>query len=310
MTGQIHPYEPAFEAALLALEQQCPQGKVVQLVMDREQFITRSAVFDHYGVLTYWIDGELVSVSARAKAMFILNGELDNVSFLYDARTRPAFRNRNVQTTLAKQLITDFSEPNSLTRAIITIKATNLTMLWLGRKHGGKFTYNFTYLTLPTRQPIKPPTDDRLEKPPLFSTDLLTRREELQDFYTLYTGTLGVWHLDQVYQLRVVHLAGWLRIIKRITSGLSGRKLAIPDQGQTLRMRLLMGFQAQYAPALNSILADLAQQGVDYLLVATHPQDGLYRWLRPYAIDTTSYALLADFPLSPTDQITLDVRCL
>jgi hypothetical protein len=310
MNGQIHPYEPAYEGALLALEQQCPQGKVVQLVMEREQFITRSAVFDSYGMLTYWIDGELVSFSARAKTMFILNGEKENVSFLYDARTHPAFRNRNVQTTIAKQLITEFSLPNGLTRAIVTIKATNLTMLWLGRKHGGKSTYNFTYLTIPTRQHIALPTDDRLEKPPFFSTDLLTRRKELQDFYTLYAGTLGVWHLDQVYQLRVVHLAGWLRIIKQLTSGLSGRKLAIPDQGQTLRMRLLMGFQPQYTPALNSILDDLAQQGIDYLLVATHPQDGLYRWLRPYAIDTTPYVLLADFPIQQTDQVTVDVRCL
>lgn len=310
MNGQIRGYEPAYEGALLALEQQCPQGNVVQLVMDRDQFITRSAVFDRYGMLTYWLDEELVSVSARAKAVFILNGERDTVNFLYDARTHPAFRNRNLQTTIAKQLITDFSQPNGLTRAIITVKANNLTMLWLGRKHGGKSTYNFNYLTLPTRQHIKLPTDDRLQKPALFSTDLLTRREELQDFYTLYTGTLGVWHLDQVYQLRVIHLAGWLRIVKQLTSGLSGRKLAIPDKGQTLRMRLLMGFQPQYAPTLNVILDDLAHQGIDYLLVATHPQDGLYRWLKPYAIDTTPYALLADFPLFPTDQITLDVRCL
>ena len=310
MNGQIRGYEPAYEGALLALEQMCPQGNVVQLVMDLDQFIIRSAVFDRYGMLTYWLDEELVSVSARAETVFILNGEPDKVNFLYDARTHPAYRNQNLQTTIAKKLITDFSQPNGLTRAIVTIKANNLTMLWLGRKHGGKSTYNFTYLTLPTRQHIKLPTDDRLQKTPLFSTDLLTRRAELQDFYTLYTGTLGVWHLDQVYQLRVVHLAGWLHTIKQLTSGLSGRKLAIPDQGQTLRMRLLMGFQPQYAPDLNTILDDLAQQGIDYLLVATHPQDGLYRWLKPYAIDTTPYALLADFPLSHTDPITLDVRCL
>ncbi|MBC7568884.1 MAG: hypothetical protein H7319_04005 [Spirosoma sp.] len=310
MNEQIHPYDTAYESALLALEQQCPQGKVVQLVMDREHFITRSVVFDRYGMLTYWLDGELVSVSARAKSMFILNGKEENVNFLYDARTHPAFRNRKAQTTIAKRLVTEFSQPNGLIRSIITVKANNLTMLWLGRKHGGKFTYKFTYLTIPTRQQIALPADDRLAKQPLFSTDLLTRREELQSFYTQYDGSLGVWHLDQIYQLRVVHLAGWLRLIKRLTEGISGRKVPIPNQGETLRMRLLMGFQPQHATKLNVILDDLAQQGIDYLLVATHSQDGLYRWLKPHAIDTTPYVLLADFPLLQTDQLTIDVRCL
>ena len=80
------------------------------------------------------------------------------------------------------------------------------------------------------------------------------------------------------------------------------------DDGR--RMRLLMEFQPAYATALTDLLADTAQQGIDYLLVATHPKDDLYHWLRPYAIDRTNYSLFADFAVRPTDQLVLDVRCL
>ncbi|HEX9957017.1 MAG TPA: hypothetical protein VGA96_07170, partial [Fibrella sp.] len=304
--------EPGFDASLVALEQQCPQGNAVKLVMDRTQFITRSAVFYRYRMLTYWVDSKLVSVSACAETEMEINGKRERAIFFYDGRTHPHYRNHGLQSSLARRLFTEFNQIYGLDRSVLTLKTNNLAMLWMGRKNVGRSTttYKFTYLTVPTSQRITLPTDDRLEKPPLFSTDLLTGRDELQNFYTLYAGTLGVWRLDQVYQLRVVHLAGWLRLAKQLISGAAGRKLGIPDKDQVLPMRLLMGFQPQYAAEINPLLADLAQQGIEYLLVATHPEDGLYRWLKPYAIDTTSYTLLADFPLQRQDKLTLDVRCL
>ncbi|GAB4038993.1 hypothetical protein [Spirosoma gilvum] len=311
MREGILPYEPAFEADLLALEQACPQGSTfLQLVMDRPQFITRSAVFDRYAQLTYWLNDRLVSVSACAETRLSLNGELSKIGFHYDARTHPDFRNKGLQGMLTRKLLTDFSQPNNLNRSIVTFKANNLETLWLGKKEGGKSLYNFTYLTLPTQKQISPPKPGQLRTSSLFSTDLLTGREELKDFYTYYSGSLGVWHLDKVYQLRVLHLASWLRILKTLTSGFGQQASRIPNQGQTLPMRLLMGFQAEHAGDLNDVLADTARQGIDYLLVVTHPRDGLYKWLRPYAIDTTQYALLADFSIQPTDQLTLDIRCL
>lgn len=312
MNGEIHPYEPGFDADLLALEQQCPQGKVVQLVMDRTEFITRSAVFDRYRMLTYWVGHKLVSVSACAETEMEINGKREKAIFFYDGRTHPKYRSQGLQSSLARKLFTEFNQAYGLDRSVLTLKTSNLAMLWLGRKNVGRPTssYQFTYLTVLTSQRIALPKDDRLEKAPLFSTDLLTGRAELQDFYTLYAGTLGVWHLDRVYRLRVVHLAGWLRLIRRFLPVAMGRKLGIPDNDQVLPMRLLIGFQPQHAAEMNHVLADLAQQGIEYLLVATHPEDGLYRWLKPYAIDTTAYTLLADFSLQRQDKLTVDVRCL
>ncbi|GAB3955497.1 hypothetical protein GCM10028805_43220 [Spirosoma harenae] len=311
MNKGILPYAPAFEADLLALERACPQGsRMLQMVMERPQFITRSAVFDRYDQLTYWINNRLVSVSACAETRINLNGEPRQIGFHYDARTHPDFRNRGLQGLLTRRLLTEFSQPTGLTQTIVTFKANNLATLLLGKKEGGKSLYNFTYLTVPTRSKISSPAVDQLRNAPFFSTDLLSGQEKLREYYTRYIGTLGVWHLEKVYQLRVVHLASWLRIVKKFVSGFGQQHTRIPSEGQTLRMRLLMGFQAEHATVLNDLLADMAQQGIDYLLVATHPNDGLYHWLRPYAIDTTNYSLLADFAVQPTDQLTLDVRCL
>ena len=84
----------------------------------------------------------------------------------------------------------------------------------------------------------------------------------------------------------------------------------LPGQQQIMEFATLFNHTEENINALNEVLEHLRKKGKQFLLICCSERDKLYRYLKPYSINTYGYYLLSDFPISKEDIITVDVRCL
>lgn len=84
----------------------------------------------------------------------------------------------------------------------------------------------------------------------------------------------------------------------------------MPQEGDTLQFACLYNHQPHNLSGINSVLQELENTGIDYLLVCCRKRDAIYRTLQKYSINTYGYYILTDFPVRRRDRVTIDVRCL
>ena len=154
---RIVPYTAEWEAALIELERESPQGKHIRLEMVRDRLLDRSRVFDDYQLYVMCTDDDrLVGMAAAAVTEIDHNGSQMPVGFCYDLRIKPEFRRRGYAKMMGDHVIKHFFEPRAVDRYFLTMKKTNTAVLRsaqsvLDLAH----TYPFCYLTLPTSAHVR-----------------------------------------------------------------------------------------------------------------------------------------------------------
>ena len=307
----IVPYNSQYDDFLRQLDQQAPQGSWVQLELLRDHFLSRALVFDDYQAsILLDAHGQPVGAGISALVPVLLDGQRTTAGFGFDVKVLPAYRGQHFASRLAAHAIEHHFKPAGADIQLLTTKKSN--KLILGRMIGrlmDTHLYDFVYLTLPTRRPLRPgkPGGEAVR----LHIDLLSERPMLHDYYELSPTGLGIWHLHKCYRLRIRHLHPLLRTALRLRTLLRGpQALPLPQQGDELRMAALFRFSESQLAQLDSHLPALAQQGIDYLLVCCRRGDRIYQQLQPSSIYTYDYYLIGNHDFSQNQSITLDVRCL
>ena len=151
MSASIIPYTPYFDEAISHLEASVVQGRQVQLRMLKDHFLSRSSVFSEYSpCLAVDNTNQLLGASVGAKTKMIVNGQLLDAGFVYDAKVHPSHRNKGVGRLMAKHHKEWFST-EGLKNNFTTLKLSNAPVIQLSAKAiGNIWLYDFVYLTIPT----------------------------------------------------------------------------------------------------------------------------------------------------------------
>jgi hypothetical protein len=114
-----------------------------------------------------------------------------------------------------------------------------------------------------------------------------------------------------LYQLQIEKLS-WLN--KRVLAWIrkvSPKKYAVlPKEKEIMQFATLFNHSVENIESINEVLQHMQADGKGFLLVCCCKGDGIYNYLNQYSINTYEYYMLADFPLSGKDNISVDVRCL
>ena len=78
--------------ALLRLEAACPQGRGVQILIERDDYFYRASLFERGKVMLAEEDNRLVGVMAYAIKEVFLASEAARVAYLYDLRGEASYR--------------------------------------------------------------------------------------------------------------------------------------------------------------------------------------------------------------------------
>lgn len=310
MDLRIIPYSPDYEASLLDLERASPQGNHLRLEMLRDHFLSRSRVFDEFGVfLAVGGSGGLLGVAAGSAVMLECNGSLDRVGYVYDVRVAVPFRRKGIAQSLIQYVTREYFGSLGIERYITTIKASNrpaakavLSAL------GVSYHYPFSYLIIPTsmrlREDIKPGSQSR------FRVSEFGMAESAEWVYRHPEGGPACFRTDLTYRVKAVSVAPWLNFAMQTLRLLKGAEWKLPRLGEEVRFATAFDLSPENFRLLNDLFEYLEKSSIQYLAVCCRKGDHYYRNLRSSAINSTEYRVLANFPLQDADSLTLDVRCL
>lgn len=312
MECRIIPYHPDYEASLLDLERASPQGKHIQLEMLRDDFLSRSVVFDEFGVFLALSENEdLLGVAAGSAVILEWNGKDERVGFVYDLRVAPRFRRKGIANSLGRYLTREYFKSLGIKRHVTTVKASNRPAAKaLQSALGITHHYPFSYLTIPTGMRITkithPSSDSRFrvsgfEVPESVAVEWVYRHPD---------GNPALFRTDLAYRVRAISIAPWLNFGMRTLERFKGADWKLPRLGEEVRFAIAFDLCTENFHLLNDLFEHLQQLGIQYFVVCCLRGDYYYRNLRRLAINSLGYRVLANFPLQPSDSLTLDVRCL
>ena len=307
---RIIPYRPEYEASLLDLERASPQGRHLRLEMLRDHFLSRSRVFDEFGVfLAVGRTGDLLGVVAGAAVMMECNGSLDRVGYVYDLRVAAPFRRNGIARSLTQYVAREYFGSLGIERHITTMKASNRPAAKVALSgRGVSYHYPFSYLMIPTsvrlREVIKPGSQPR------FRVAGFGIVEAADWIYRHPEGGPACFRTDRTYRIKPVSVAPWLNFAMRTLRLLKGANWKLPGLGEEVRFATAFDLRPENFRWLNDVFEYLEKSSIQYLAVCCRKGDHYYRNLRSSAINSTEYRVLANFPLRDADSLTLDVRCL
>ncbi len=310
MGYRIIPYHPDYEAALLELESVSAQGKHIWLEMLRDHFLARSEVFEEYGVfLALSENGDLLGVAAGSAVTLEWNGKRERVGFAYDLRVAPPFRRKGIATFLGRYLTQEYFKSLGVNRHITTIKASNWPAARVARSTLGiTHYYPFSYLTIPTGMRIRKTT--RPGSGLRFRISGFGVPETVEWVYRHPNGNPALFRTDLTYRVRAIHIAPWLNFGMRTLELFKGADWKLPRLGKEVRFATAFDLGPENLQFLNDLLDHLQKLGIQYLVVCCLKGDYCHRNLRRLAVNSLDYRILVNFPLKPSDSLTLDVRCL
>jgi len=288
------------------------QGKYIQLEIIKEHFLSRALVFEHFQALVALsAQQQPVGTIIGAQTLMYINGEQRSVGFALDAKVAPHWRNQGLGRQLARALYHQFFVPTGLTRNCMTAKLGNTPVRRLVSGMLSKtWLYDFVYLTIPSSARVK-----QFARPgqaaARFQVSLFEPEKLSPGYYTQATSGPGYLHTFQLYRLKIkkVHPAyqQGIRLLRQLQAA---KYRNMPREGDTLSFVTLYGHTPDNIGSINRILEEIERKGIGQLLVCCRKGDAIYQSLKGIAINRYHYGLVTDFPVSDSDQVNIDVRCL
>ncbi|MBC3757234.1 GNAT family N-acetyltransferase [Hyunsoonleella sp. SJ7] len=307
---KIIPYSQSYESALLALENDAPQGRWIQLEMIKDSFKRRSENFEKHQIyLAVDFKGKLLGTLAVSIVPITVNGEKMNVGYCYDVRVAKHARGHGLTKKMGKHAYKNFCLPNKVSNVFLTMKKGNKAV----QKSAGilglaLYKYPFAYLTIPTSKRLKKKQNQ--STPENLTTTSEFCSEASESFFHSFKGEPRVWRADLIYRLKIRKLHFLIKFVNYILALFSAKSKQLPNEGDELCFGILAYDNMPTKDEINSILAHLQEENIGYLLVACTKKSNLYSLLKPIAINSYAYEICSTFPLDSNDSISLDVRCL
>jgi GNAT superfamily N-acetyltransferase len=306
---EIVPYQKRYEPELRQLEIGSPQGKWIRFELIKDRFLSRAAVFGQYaGYLAIAHGDRVIGASASSIVDIGVNGRSLTVGHVFDVKVSPRFRNRGIAKAMLRHIRDHFFYPNGVTDLIATTSAANNIMTRNGLWGGPIYQYAFVYLTVPACRRLV--HFSKGTTPPRLQIHLGGDKQQLSEYVERYTGHLGLWKTFATYRMKLnkVHpLLRWGAIARNV---LRLDRKPVPDSGDVLSFGTLFDLSSTNLTMTNEALSDLEDMNADFLWVCCTHRDWVYRLIKPLAIQTQPYLLLATFPLKLSDRLSIDVRCL
>jgi hypothetical protein len=238
--------------ALLRLEAESPQGTGIRILIDREDYFYRSALFDVGKVLLAEEDEKLVGVMAYAIKEVYISGKIRRVAYLYDLRGEASYR-RSMKRGLYRLWKTLESDVIDSKAAFIygNVKADNLNSSRIYEKSEAQVVGDCGILALPSlparsgnslleEMPLADAVNaveafvGKRDLRPIRLLDVYERGRDLgylKGSYRLEEGDsfaqLSVWDLSHIYRGLVLHLPKDLGLLRVILNPLS-RVFSLP----------------------------------------------------------------------------------
>ena len=143
---KIRRYTDVDDAALIALERQCPRGAPEPFVHYRPRFAGRAALFRRYFLLLIEIQGQVVAVAAAGIKETEIQGQARRLAYIFDVRVAPVMRRQGLASILVKAVHDELLEMDC-DGAYAHIVATNRASLTLFRRMGYQRRRQLRYLT-------------------------------------------------------------------------------------------------------------------------------------------------------------------
>lgn len=304
----IKPYKPGLEKDILEVERQVMQASLVKMDVLRDSYISRAKVFQSFAsYLGYNEKGKLVGAIVGTKVPIKVNGHEFKAGFGLDLLVAPSWQNKGVGTLLSNFLVRNFFHQHNLTKNFITLKASQHPGIKTGATSDNSFNcMDFTCLVIPTK--ARATGSLAIEKDISFSTDLLEEHGRHPELISCFTGGLCAWHTHKINKLRIRNIHPLARLSTAIMSLLTGKKY--PSEGEEIKTAIIFNLNSENIRHINEALEYLDKNGVNYLNVVCRKNDHVYARLKTYSIFDHDHYLVADFPIQPTDNITIDVRCI
>jgi hypothetical protein len=307
----ILPMSPDYLDAALELEKKAVQGKSVQLEIIKENFLSRAIPFSsHFACMALDNKNGIVGSAIGAQTKLIVNNTNIEAGFAFDTKVSQAWRGRHVGRTLAKNLYTEFFNPQGLKQTFMTAKLSNLPVLRLASHTVPQtWVYPFVYLTIPTSARFR--IKELKGKAQRFHVKVFDKENIGQEYYSEMKTGLGYFRTFKNYRLKIRKISTPYRIAISFMKICRPQKFRhLPTEQDVLGFAVLYNHNPSTLWQINEVLEELESEGVKQLLVCCSKEDDTYRFFRNKSINTYDYCLVSDFEINKTDTITIDARCL
>jgi hypothetical protein len=306
----IIPFNPEHGQALLDLERMLPQGTMVKLETVRDNFLSRASVFDDYeAYVVLGHNKKPVAGGIGACVPIIINDTPLDAGFGFDVMVNPNFRNLGIGEKISGHIREHFFKPRHLAPQFTILKSGNHPMLkQLSRAYRATFQYEFLYLTFPTAKSIR--VESAETQPTRFGVELLSRQEELTDYYDLTESGLGLWYTYKFYELKVKSVSPVLSGGLKLGNRLIRINKYVPLTGSIIKTVTVFNLDHTNIHTLPSVAFELYKQGINYLQICCQPNDAVYNALYKSALSAYSHYVVSTQEIKASEELILDVRCL
>jgi GNAT superfamily N-acetyltransferase len=311
MSVQLLPYTNKYDDAIHALENGIVYGKGIRLKMLKNHFLGRSQPFQLvYPVLAMTEDEKIIGTSIGAATKLVVNDCPYDAGFMYDVKVHPAYRKKGVGGSIAKYIYQHFFRKQGFEKNFTTLKLTNTPVYKISARVASRFwRYPFVYMTIPTNVRVSESFQQKME--PLFGVTLFDRGDVPPAFFTTLPCGLSFFHTYRMYRLQIEKISfvyrNALRLMKRLQPS---KYAALPAEKEIMEFVTLFDHTEHNIGQINEVLDHLQGMDKKFLLVCCRKGDSIYQYLNKYSINTYGYCMATDFPLSGSDGVTMDVRCL
>lgn len=297
---------------LLEFEQGIVQGSQIKMEIVKKHFEDRSSVFSRsHTCIAFSDENKIIGVVSGAETNMIINSEKFKVGIGFDSKVAPEWRNIGVGRELVKAIYKHLFKPEGLNKNYTTTKFSNKAVFrLLSVVLKNSWYYRFVYLTIPTHLRVKF-IEEIKSSHNLFNVCLFEPECISDDYYYNLPNGLSYFHTDRLYRLRIIDISKFFKLGISILKLLFPRKYKFaPNKGDLFSFVTLYNHTPENISGINSLLEDLEKKNIKYLLVCCRKGDMTYNSLKKIAIDVYKYAIISDFELKETDNLTIDVRCL
>jgi len=332
---KILPFVQKDDAAALALENLCVQGKSLRLKFQRPFFTARSELYDNYKIYCAKAGEKLIGTIAGAVKSVRLHGRIVEALYVYDLRIHPDYRRQGIARQLSTVLIEDLGKRVDCFYTLIHGQ-NNRAFSLACNYFAPKVAIPLTYAVLPVYKLYRNSENGQgssflevnshythLNKEKEFVSN--PHREKMKGHVSsllIDKGKAGcsIWTNENILAEQVVKIPFSLEVLRvlfrPLRPFLSLPRIPRPDE--ILRSWFLFDLFAADSQNLRTLLRAVNNSafsyGKDFLYLLLQDSDPLLTWIKRTKLKafTFPYYLLAkgkEVP-GPEDPIAIDVRDL